>query len=94
MKQVNFISNPQIAAHKGHFPNWKHIDIPVSEIADAPIYNTLEKLALDNTVLVFDMFDYDEHIEYILIEWNGICVSKWQGSIYSDHFTKKLISTW
>lgn len=94
MKQINFISNPLIVAHKGHFPNWDSIYIPVSEISDTPIYNTLEKLALDNTVLSFDMFDYDDHIDYIFIEWDGICVSKWQGSIYPDHFTKDLVSTW
>ncbi|MBR3598880.1 MAG: hypothetical protein IKL53_03280 [Lachnospiraceae bacterium] len=90
MKQINFIFNPQIVAHKGHFPNWDSIDISVSELSDTPIYNTLEKLALGATVLSFDMFDHDDHIGYILIEWDGVTVNKWQGSIYPDHFTRDL----
>ena len=94
MTRVNFVSNARVTAHKGVFPDWDRFDIPVNELADAPIYDKLAKIALDDTILSIDLFDYSNRVDYIMNKWDGISVSQWRGGIYEDgHITKDLINT-
>lgn len=94
MNKINFVSNARVTAHKGHFPNWETFDIQLNELADAPIYDKLAKIALDDTILSIDLFDYSDRVDYIINKWDGISVSQWRGGIYEDgHITKDLVDT-
>ena len=94
MKKINVILNSRIRAFKGDIGNRKCFNISIKDLVKSPIYDILADLLCDDTLISFEMFDYGDYVLYFLIDWNGVCVCKWQGTIYSDHYTKDLVSLW
>ena len=94
MTRVNFVSIARVTVHKGVFPDWEKYDIAINELADAPIYDKLAKIALDDTILSIDLFDYPDRVDYIMNKWDGITVSQWRGGIYEDgNITKDIVDS-